>query len=612
MRKLGKRGLAAAVLCAAMALASPARADFSDPLFAFAAPEEVPPGAGFEGACGLAVDKNGAFYVADYYHGAVDAFTPARGFLTQLVEPGGPCGLAVDGAGRLYVNEYHRRVHRYVPESFPLGGDTGYDFAGTIDAQYSTGVAVDPADNSLYVSQRTEVGVYGPSGEPVLEGGEPLLIGQGSLADAYGVAVSAYPPTAGFVYVPDAASDTVKVYVPDVDPDDPAMEIFGPPGGFTSLRDAAVAIDRPTGDVYVSDHLHEGIAERPEATIYVFNSSGGYKGHLKYNVIDARPPGLAVDNSEGATQGRVYVTSGNTEGAVVYAYPPGAATMAAPLCAPGGSCPQDGSGGGGGGFGVSTTAPVASAPSSPGAEGRETPAHASEVSQKGTLRVAVSGRFAPKRLPRKGVAPIAVTVGGQITTTDQSPAPQLKSIAIEINRRGRLDYTGLPVCPYDRIQPASSQRALSACRSSLVGEGSFEAEITLASQEPYPTRGKLLVFNGKSKGKPVLFGQIYSPRPFATSFVIVFAISEGRRGTWGTELSAEMPMAMRAWGNLTGIEMQLSRRYRYGGERRSYLSAGCPAPEGFGQAVFPLARASFGFAGGRTLSSTLTRICRVG
>jgi len=41
------------------------------------------------------------------------------------------------------------------------------------------------------------------------------------------------------------------------------------------------------------------------------------------------------------------------------------------------------------------------------------------------------------------------------------------------------------------------------------------------------------------------------------------------------------------------------------------LTAGCPALKGFPGAVFPLARTSFGFAGGKTLTATLTRGCRV-
>lgn len=235
-----------------------------------------------------------------------------------------------------------------------------------------------------------------------------------------------------------------------------------------------------------------------------------------------------------------------------------------------------------------------------------------EVAQKGALRVNVSGELSPKRLPRTGAAPIEVSVGGQISTTDKSPPPRLKSIEIELNRGGKIDYTGLPLCPYAAIQTASSSRALSACRSALVGEGSFDAEITLAGQAPYAIKGKLLAFNGQSKGKPVLFSQIYASRPFATSFVIVFGIEKIAKGTYGTALRAQLPKALSTWGKLTGIELNLSRHYSYRGEPHSYLSAGCSAPKGVSRASFAFARASFGFEGGKVLGSTLTRSCRVG
>jgi hypothetical protein len=234
-----------------------------------------------------------------------------------------------------------------------------------------------------------------------------------------------------------------------------------------------------------------------------------------------------------------------------------------------------------------------------------------EVAQKGKVRVSVSGNLSTQTLPRAGAAPIHVSIGGKIATTDKTPPPKLKTLTIEFNRNGRIDTTGLPVCPRDSIQPASTSRALSACRSSLVGKGSFSAEVSLTGQDPYLATGKLLAFNGIEGGKHVLFGQIYSPSPFATSFVIVFAIKKSARGTYGTALTASLPESLRSWGNLTGIELNLARRYTYRGKSRSYLSAGCPAPKGFPGASFPFARTSFSFYGGPTVSSTLTRNCQV-
>jgi hypothetical protein len=233
------------------------------------------------------------------------------------------------------------------------------------------------------------------------------------------------------------------------------------------------------------------------------------------------------------------------------------------------------------------------------------------VSQQGNLRVAVSGKIAPRALPRTGVAPIAVSVAGDISTTDESLPPQLRRLRIEINREGRLDTRGLPVCPYRRIQPATDARALAACRSALVGRGTFDAYIVLKGEPPYPAKGRLLVFNGREGAKPVLFGHIYLSRPFASSFVITFEVSGKPHGRFGTTLTANLAKALGTRRYLTGISLTLSRRYSYRGTRHSYLSAGCPAPKGFGKALFPLARTSFDFAGGKKLVSTLAGSCRV-
>lgn len=234
-----------------------------------------------------------------------------------------------------------------------------------------------------------------------------------------------------------------------------------------------------------------------------------------------------------------------------------------------------------------------------------------EVVQKGQLRVSVQSRLSPSVLPRRGVAPVAVSITGKIASTGGGPLPQLKTLQIEFNRNGRLEDSGLPVCPRAQIKVASSAAALALCRSALVGDGSFHANIVLAGQAPSPIAGRLLIFNGREHGQPVLLGHIYAEDPFATSFLIVFRVSHRAHGAFGTVLRASLPEALGTWGYVTAIEIRLFRTYSYRGRRRSYLSAGCPAPDGLSVAPFPLARSSFSFAGGRRLQVTLTRSCRV-
>jgi hypothetical protein len=234
-----------------------------------------------------------------------------------------------------------------------------------------------------------------------------------------------------------------------------------------------------------------------------------------------------------------------------------------------------------------------------------------EVRQQGAVRITIDGRLSPRRLPRQEAAPIAVSVGWKLATLDASPPPKLKTLKIELNRAGHIDLTGLPTCPLGKIQPASTARALAGCRSALVGSGRFQALIALAGQESYVTKGRMLVFNAKKGGQPVLFGQIYSARPFTNSFVIAFRLRGIAKGRFGTELSATLPASLRAWGSLTEIQMRLKRSFDYKGRRRSFLSAACPAPKGFPGAAFPLARTTFSFEAGLTLTSTLNRSCKV-
>lgn len=233
-----------------------------------------------------------------------------------------------------------------------------------------------------------------------------------------------------------------------------------------------------------------------------------------------------------------------------------------------------------------------------------------EPAQNGSLRVVVSGRLSPNRLPRTGVAPISVSVGGEISTTDASEVPQLRQIVIAINRHGRLDPAGLPLCRIAQIDPSTTRGARQACGPSLVGEGSFSANVKIPEQSPFPSKGKVLAFNGRYHGKPAILAHIYGTDPVPTSYVLPFLIGRGR-GTFGTVLKASLPQVTGDWGFVTGVQMTLGRRFGYRGRSRTYLAAGCPAAPGFRSVFFPLLRSSFYFAGGKVLGTTITRECRV-
>jgi hypothetical protein len=52
----------------------------------------------------------------------------------------------------------------------------------------------------------------------------------------------------------------------------------------------------------------------------------------------------------------------------------------------------------------------------------------------------------PAHLPRHGSAPIEVSVVAKIASTESGPPPQLRGIAIAINRNGHITPKPCPVC----------------------------------------------------------------------------------------------------------------------------------------------------------------------
>lgn len=280
----------------------------------------------FKDACGLAFDTEEHMYISDHYHHVVDEFgwTVAEnkeleikrtvfGPLAEIEAPEGPCGLAFR-ASRLYVNDYHRGVWLYQGLS-PVYFDPGP----------ATGVAVDPSSGRVYVTHQTFVAVYEPNGNPVMEGSKPLKIGVGALGDAYGAAVSRFAATAGYLYVADAADETVKVFDPATSTSSPVQVIDGsldPQQGFRDLRDTALAIDQSNGNLLVTDRLAR--AEDPPMVVDEFTPEGNFRGQLPHAIADGEPAGIAID----PTNHNVYVTTGRVANSGVYAFGPAGPTHA--------------------------------------------------------------------------------------------------------------------------------------------------------------------------------------------------------------------------------------------------------------------------------------------
>lgn len=227
------------------------------------------------------------------------------------------------------------------------------------------------------------------------------------------------------------------------------------------------------------------------------------------------------------------------------------------------------------------------------------------------LIIKFGGGFSPRELPRDRNVPVTVRLHTSIKTSDGSAPPRLRQISFGVNRYGRITTRGLPVCGASQLESTSSATALERCKSSLLGRGSFEANLELHGEAPAPVRGRMLVFNSRVHGRQAFLLHVYASRPADVTIVLRFDVRHPKRGKFGTELSATIPTLASDLGYVTGVSLVFDRRYRYHGHRYSFLSARCAAPSGFPGAIFSFTRGTFSFAGGKQIVTTLTRDCTV-
>jgi hypothetical protein len=234
-----------------------------------------------------------------------------------------------------------------------------------------------------------------------------------------------------------------------------------------------------------------------------------------------------------------------------------------------------------------------------------------EVVREGDIVVHIDGGISPQALPRTSMAPVTVTLDSTFQSAEGvDPPPQLRTIAIGINRDGKVFDRGLPTCRVRRIQPTTIKAARRICGDAIVGSGHVQVRVHLANQPPFTFKGPLLVFHAKpAEGHRRLLAQVYGRKP-PSAFVLTFNVLE-KQDTFGTVIKTTLPKPARQWAYVTHFDMKLHRVYTYNGQKHSFISAGCAAPEGFPGAVYPFAKANFGFAENKHVVTTLIRDCTV-
>jgi len=237
------------------------------------------------------------------------------------------------------------------------------------------------------------------------------------------------------------------------------------------------------------------------------------------------------------------------------------------------------------------------------------PVGAEQTSKAGVF-VHFSGSFSPKRVPRHRLAPISLTLEGGAHGEGGAPPPRLRQIEIAFGGRGGLETTGLPLCSRAQLRFATQRQALARCRSALVGRGEITAEVPFNQGKPFKARAGVIVFNGRSHGRPAAWVHAYAPQP-PVSFVLPFYFSQPSGGTYGVAMRSPVGGALGRWPLLRSFKITLGRRYRAHGRVHSYLSAHCPLARRFTHLSVPFARATFEFSPRPTISQPIRRVCTV-
>jgi hypothetical protein len=192
----------------------------------------------------------------------------------------------------------------------------------------------------------------------------------------------------------------------------------------------------------------------------------------------------------------------------------------------------------------------------------------------GNLVVTFGGTVSPKALSKTKYTPITANLFGKIKTTDGTQPSAFREAVVDIDKDVMVNVKGYPVCKSAQLQATDTAAAKKACGSAILGEGSADAQIAFPEQKPILVHSPLLVFNGGQKGgKTLLLIHTFITVPVPAA--IVTTVTVQKKGS-GLHSIAKIPQIVGGSGSAVDFRFKLGKKYRYKGQKMSYLSAKCP------------------------------------
>lgn len=226
------------------------------------------------------------------------------------------------------------------------------------------------------------------------------------------------------------------------------------------------------------------------------------------------------------------------------------------------------------------------------------------VVRAGNLVLKLNGGVAPERLPKKKLAPIALRISGNISTTDGSQPPAAKTVVADFDKNGTVNARGLATCTGGDLEARRTAAAKAACRKAIIGSGKTTVRVAFPETKPFQSTGPLVLFNGGVKGGvTTMYIHAYVSVPVPTALVTQVKIKRVRKGRFGTRAIASIPVIAGGSGSVTRFEMKIKRSFKRAGKKQSYLLAKCADGRFF-------AHGTVNFQAGPRLTGGIVRSCR--
>lgn len=195
----------------------------------------------------------------------------------------------------------------------------------------------------------------------------------------------------------------------------------------------------------------------------------------------------------------------------------------------------------------------------------------------GNLVLKFGGSAAPKKLPKRQFAPVALNVNGKITTRDGSHPPAFREAVVDIDKNGMVNAKGVPVCKGGKLEARTTAAAKRVCGRAIVGKGQANIEIAFPEQRPIKVFSPLTIFNGGVRGgKTTMYVHAYITVPVPSAVVTTLKIKKIRKGRYGLNTVARIPVVAGGSGSALDFQFRIKRLFTFRGKRQSYLKARCP------------------------------------